>query len=106
MILRTIIRTSNRWATAINRRIARRTDLEVGESVEVDFRRIRRIALANRLDFARALLEFRIAAAVDEAVGEAKRGRVLLVAVGEVHGGEEGERLVLWLEFRDGEVGG
>ena len=106
MILRTIIRTSNRWAAAINRRIARRTDLEVGESVEVDLRRIRGIALANRLDLARALLEFRIAAAVDEAVGEAKRGRVLLVAVGEVHGSEEGERLVLRLEFWDGEVGG
>ena len=106
MILCTIIRTSDPWAAAVNRRIARRTDLEVGESVEVDLRRIRGIALANRLDFARALLEFRIAAAVDEAVGEAKRGRVLLVAVGEVHRGEEGERLVLRLEFWDGEVGG
>jgi hypothetical protein len=50
------------------------------------------------------VLEFRVGAALDEGVCKAENASELLVAVGEVHGGEPCECLVLRVHCWDGEV--
>lgn len=105
MILDPIKRTRDAGAPAINRRKARRTNLKVSELIKVDLDGVGRVALRGILDALCLLLELGVACAVKQRVGEIERRVELLVLVGEVHGGGEGEGLVRAFELGDGEVG-